>query len=54
MFRRVLAVILLAGLACAVAAPLAAAIARDRTMACCTGGAKMACCRPSAGCEMKR
>ena len=53
MLRRLLSLIVLAGLVSALAAPLAAGIGRNAAMACCRGGAKMACCVPSAGCEMK-
>src|SRR5260221_13921738 len=51
--RRLIASIVLAGLACAAAAPLAAAIVSPGKMACCRTGGKMACCVPSSGCEMK-
>jgi hypothetical protein len=53
MFRRGLALILLAGVAVVAAAPLAAEIVEGGSMACCRDGAKMACCLPSLGCEMK-
>jgi hypothetical protein len=50
--RRLLSLILLAGLASILAAPFAGAAGTARAMACCRGGSKMVCCAPSAGCEM--
>lgn len=53
MLRRLLSLILLAGLASIFAAPFAGAAPGRGAMACCRDGAKMACCAPSANCEMK-
>lgn len=51
--RRLLSLILLAALATILAAPFAGAAEGAGGMACCRDGAKMICCAPSAGCQMK-